>query len=74
MPIICTKTESSYVKGCRCNDCREAHTTRERERRERRRPESATKKGQQVERRVRSSQIFEDTLTRAQLYKARGWD
>jgi len=74
VPVICTQTESSYVKGCRCSDCREAHTSRERARRHNKRPEATTEAGRQTELRVRVGRTDEDTLTRGQLYKARGWD
>lgn len=70
--VKCSESESSYMGGCRCDLCRKAHTDRERERRRvgrSRDPDLEEKKP----RTLRTRAMQHDTLTRDELYRARGW-
>ncbi len=67
----CTGSEGSYIKGCRCADCREARSTNVKRRKEEKRVADLAKT---PKKRVWTSGDFADTWTREGLYKARGWD
>ena len=67
----CTESESSYMGGCRCDECRKAHTDRERARR------TARRKGPAIEEDTSKrpyTPMHHDTLTLKELRKARGYD
>lgn len=76
MPVKCTESESSYMAGCRCKVCRTAHTDRERRRRENKRlafrNENEGKKG--PSRKLREIPSDNETFTRQEILRARGWD
>ena len=69
----CSQSESSYMGGCRCDLCRKAHTDRERGRRTARRKNPAMEEKSDTPKRPHATLNY-DTLTRAELYRARGWD
>ncbi len=74
MPANCTQSESSYMGGCRCDDCRQAHTDRERERRHSKRRKDAP--AASVKDAIRKAVLHhdDDTYTLADIRRARGWD
>lgn|GEM_PF-3063966 len=74
MPVKCTKSESSYMAGCRCDDCRSAHTKRERERRTEKRQGTAQKSPSARARSGGRGLNWDDALTRGQIAEARGWE
>lgn len=74
MPANCTQSESSYMGGCRCDDCRQAHTDRERERRHSKRKQDPEET--KTTRRLKPLPDYYDydTYTRGDIGRARGWD
>jgi len=73
LSVKCTKSESSYMAGCRCDDCRAAHTDRERARRTTKRQET-TKSPSARARSGGRGLNWDDALTRGQIAEARGWE
>lgn len=71
MPNIkCTKSESSYMRGCRCEDCRESHTVKERERRKARAQKGKVESKGNGATTIRST--YEDSWTLQEILKVRG--
>ena len=74
MSVNCTKSESSYMGGCRCDDCRQAHTDRERERRSGRKAKTVPVSKEGKPTRMPADYYDYDTYTRDDIRRARGWD
>ena len=63
------------MAGCRCDDCRKAHTDKERERRAiKRGVNTRSSNGSPPVERKKGYSSNMDTLTRGELCRARGWE
>ena len=69
----CTATEASYIRGCRCDDCKAARSSAVKRRKAAKHIADKAAAPKPEGRRPTFTDET-DTFTRGQLYAARGWD